>query len=96
MLRFSLKRVGSVIPIIMMTIPATCRIDTVSLNKMTETMTAMGSSMALRMEDLPKPTFGIAIENKKTGMIIPNKPNAIPYNHNPSRKSVPFQMISGD
>ncbi|MNH44029.1 hypothetical protein D3C79_1060740 [compost metagenome] len=61
-----------------MTIPAICKVVTVSLKRITDTITAIGNSTALNMDDIPNPTLGTAIVNKKTGIIMPNNPNANP------------------
>ena len=67
----------------------------VSFSTITDAKIATGSSIALKIEANPPPTFGTANENNKIGKIIPNRPSAKPYFQSPAF-SCPFQMISGD
>ena len=70
-------------PINTKTIPAICSPVIVSGNSQTDTLTATGSSIALKIDARPPPTFGTAIDNSKIGKIIPNKPRIRPYFHKP-------------
>ena len=66
----------------------------VSFSKQTDAKIATGSSIALKIEANPPPTFGIAYANNIIGKITPNRPSNRPYFHSPAL-SCPFQMISG-
>ena len=66
-----------------------------SLSTITETVMATGSSIALKIDTSPPPTFGAAMENNKIGKIMPNKPSAKPNFQSPA-DNCPFHKISGD
>ena len=75
--------------------PKSWSIVRVSCSTITDAKIATGSSIALKIDANPPPTFGIANENNIIGKITPNRPSARPYFHSPAL-SCPFQMISGD
>src|SRR5690606_37378134 len=58
--------------------------------------TATGSSIALKMEVRPPPTFGTAMASRKIGIMVPKNPSANPNFHSPSLINIPFHTISGD